>query len=71
VVLEQNVSNFVLSAKSKASNTPMVRVEVKSAFSSSLLNVPRQKNKGKKKRMVNTNVKISEKDSNEVKTLYI
>ena len=49
----------------------MVRVEVKSAFSSSLLNVPRQKNKGKKKRMVNTNVKISEKDSNEVKTLYI
>jgi len=58
VGLEQHLSNFVLSAKSKASNTPLVRVEVKSASSSSLLNVPNPKKKGKKKRIVNTSVKL-------------
>ena len=59
--LEQHLNNFVLSAKSKTSNNPMVRVEVKSVSSGSLLNVvtnSKKKQKTKGKRKINSSVKL-------------
>jgi hypothetical protein len=52
----------------------MVRVEVKSVSSGSLINVgpnTKKKQKTKKRREVNSSVKLQETDSNEVETRYI